>query len=176
MAGVVPLKDVPGSDQRVAFAVFRSVEGRPAANMVEHGPVESFDLHPDEPDAWEAIGILTLLPVQLSPCDTTRPEGTADSGIRRVELGYLFLPESWGLGYATESLLAMLRWYLDSLRSADVTKGVELEANVHPDNSGSIRVLYKLGFQEVGRTDREDFVHLGEARRKNSVLHFQRLG
>ncbi|KXJ85536.1 GNAT domain-domain-containing protein [Microdochium bolleyi] len=176
MAGVIPLQDVPDSDQRFAFTVFKPVVGSTTQKEAEHRPAESFDRHPNDPNAWEAVGILTLLPLRHPPFDKTHPGGIADSGNRKVELGYLFLPDSWGLGYATESLLALLRWYLDTLCSADVTNRVELKASVHPDNSGSIRVLHKLGFQEVGRTEGEDIIYLGEAKRKNSVLHFRRMG
>ena len=56
-----------------------------------------------------------------------------------AETGYLFAHDSWGRGYATESLLAMV----DVARSIGL-KG--LSAHCHPDHRASIHVLEKCGF------------------------------
>lgn len=57
-----------------------------------------------------------------------------------AEVGYLFLPEFMGKGYATESLKALLNWAYEEHQiekySAVVTEG----------NSASERVLAKCGF------------------------------
>jgi RimJ/RimL family protein N-acetyltransferase len=63
----------------------------------------------------------------------TNPERT------KAEFGYMFLPEHFGNGYATESLLAAMR-YASSL-------GLQsLQATVTDGNTGSCRVLEKCGF------------------------------
>ena len=57
--------------------------------------------------------------------------------------GYLLARDSWGLGYATETLYAMS----DLARSLDV---VRLYAICHLDNRASQRVLEKCGFLREG--------------------------
>lgn len=59
---------------------------------------------------------------------------------KRAELGYWFLPEYWGKGYAFEStqqVLNHLRHHLNIHRIA---------AEVEPENVASKRLLRKLGF------------------------------
>lgn len=56
-----------------------------------------------------------------------------------TDLGYRFLPEAWGKGYATESAAAIL----DAQASRfGLTRTIGL---VEPDNRASVRVLQKLG-------------------------------
>lgn len=64
----------------------------------------------------------------------------------RWELGYLFRPQYWGNGYATESCLAAI----DSLRKELEGRAI-LVAYVDPGNDESIKVLKKLRFDVVGR-------------------------
>lgn len=67
------------------------------------------------------------------------------NGFKNVyELGYRFLPESWGKGYASESAGASLNYGFNIL---DV--GV-IYASATIDNAGSNHVLRKLGFTEKG--------------------------
>lgn len=62
-----------------------------------------------------------------------------------VDLGYRFLPEYWGQGFATESARACVDF-------AFTTMGVhELWAFVLPKNKASIRVLEKLDFERDDR-------------------------
>ena len=56
-----------------------------------------------------------------------------------VDVGYAFLPEFWGQGYAFEAAAATLRQAADKFRLSRVI-GVVSEGN-----TGSIRVLEKLG-------------------------------
>lgn len=58
-----------------------------------------------------------------------------------VEIGFAFLPEHCGLGYAMESARAAIA---DGRRKADLRR---LAAITQPDNSSSIRVLEKLGLR-----------------------------
>lgn len=58
-----------------------------------------------------------------------------------VDIGYRFLPDCWGKGYATESALALMQ---DGRRAHGFTRIV---GTVHPDNPGSARVLEKLGLR-----------------------------
>ena len=63
--------------------------------------------------------------------------------LNAVELGYRYLRNSWGCGYATEAARALLA---EIYRSADLDR---ILACTHPDNDASIKVLEKLGFQFV---------------------------
>lgn len=62
-----------------------------------------------------------------------------------VDLGYRFLPEHWGRGYATEAGAATLAFGFETLELPRII------ALVLPDNAASIRVLEKLGLRFVGK-------------------------
>jgi len=58
-----------------------------------------------------------------------------------VDIGYRFLPDCWGKGYATESAAALMR---DGPRAPQFGRVV---GTVNPDNPASGRVLEKLGLR-----------------------------
>ena len=61
-----------------------------------------------------------------------------------VDLGYAFLPEYWGLGFAREAARACLAWGRESL-------GLEaVLAIVTSTNAASIRLLEDLDFRRTG--------------------------
>lgn len=62
----------------------------------------------------------------------------------RAEVGYELAPEWWGQGVMPEALAAMLDFGFARMGLHSV------EAQIHPDNSGSRRVLEKLGFVQEG--------------------------
>jgi [ribosomal protein S5]-alanine N-acetyltransferase len=69
-----------------------------------------------------------------------------------VDLGYAYLPRYWSKGYAIEAALAMKQY-------ARETVGLKrLVAVVDPQNSGSIRLLEKLGmkFERMVKLARDD--------------------
>lgn len=67
------------------------------------------------------------------------------NGFKNVyELGYRFLPEFWGKGYATESALASLDLGFNQL-NAD-----KIYAYADVDNKSSNHILTKLGFENKG--------------------------
>ena len=63
----------------------------------------------------------------------------------KAELGYLFLPEAWGFGYAAEACAAALGWFAGALPGEPVVLATQT-ANVR-----SMRLAAKLGFTEVER-------------------------
>lgn len=65
------------------------------------------------------------------------------------ELGYRFLPEKWGKGYATETAKASLNYGFNTLKT-DI-----FYAYVHEENEASIKTLEKLGFENKGRFEDE---------------------
>ena len=67
------------------------------------------------------------------------------NGMKNVyELGYRFLPEYWGKGYATETAIAALNYAFNEIKT-DIVYAMAVTENV-----GSNRVLQKLGFEELG--------------------------
>ena len=68
-----------------------------------------------------------------------------ERGTGKAELGYLFLPEAWGFGYAAEACAAALDW-LDSTLPGEPVVLFTQTANVR-----SMRLAAKLGFTEVER-------------------------
>jgi RimJ/RimL family protein N-acetyltransferase len=66
-------------------------------------------------------------------------------GAGEAELGYLFLPQAWGCGYAAEACAAALGW-LD-----DVLPGEPVVLKTQTANARSMRLAAKLGFTEVER-------------------------
>jgi len=59
------------------------------------------------------------------------------------ELGYRFLPETWGKGYATESGKASLEYGFNDLKAEIIY------AYAHCENLASNHILTKLGFEKT---------------------------
>ena len=60
---------------------------------------------------------------------------------------------AWGKGYMVEALAAALAWGFDGMELNRV------EAQVHPDNDASIRLVRRLGFAQEGRLREAGFWH-----------------
>lgn len=83
-----------------------------------------------------------------------------------VELGYVFHPSSWGKGYATESVAALVARFWE-LRPTIRT----ITAKTDTENYESMRVLVKCGFLEVGREDASVVLPaFGEGKRDSVVF------
>ncbi|WP_344182958.1 GNAT family N-acetyltransferase [Kribbella lupini] len=67
------------------------------------------------------------------------------AAVGKIDLGYLFLPRSWGSGYAAEACAAALDW-LDS-----VLPGEPVVLATQTANTSSMRLAAKLGFAELER-------------------------
>jgi RimJ/RimL family protein N-acetyltransferase len=85
------------------------------------------------------IGMITLDRRDAERTGHLRP----DAG--EAELGYMFLPEAWGCGYAAEACAAALDWFADALPSEPVVLCTQTA------NERSMRLAAKLGFTEVER-------------------------
>ncbi|WP_185145547.1 GNAT family N-acetyltransferase [Chryseobacterium shandongense] len=78
------------------------------------------------------------------------------------DLGYRFLPEFWGKGYASESAKASLDFGFNGLK-IDV-----IYAHAHSENQASNHVLKKLGFRKTGEfTEPDGICFWYELNRKN---------
>jgi len=103
-----------------------------ARNYILNGPVESY----------ERLGFglyLTELKETATPigmCGLIKRETLDD-----VDIGYAFLPEFWGQGYAAEATAAVLAYGREVLNLKRIVAIVSL------DNERSINVLSKLGLK-----------------------------
>ena len=134
-------------------------------------------LDPSLPPQNRADGTLTyLLGVEerSNPGVLIGDMGCHDANPRTEEVGYMFLDEFWGKGYATEALKAYLDHYWSLERkeyvriicegekenlaiNADEEAEVEvLRAIAEAGNVGSINVLRKCGFKETRRFQHEN--------------------
>lgn len=68
-----------------------------------------------------------------------------ESSGRAAIIGYTFASAHWGRGYATESVGALV----DALMAVGVRR---FTATIAPENTNSMRVVERLGFQHEGRT------------------------
>ncbi|MFJ4869022.1 GNAT family N-acetyltransferase [Streptomyces sp. NPDC088757] len=66
-------------------------------------------------------------------------------GAGETELGYLFLPEAWGRGYAAEACAAALGW------CAGARPGEPVVLRTRTANDRAMRLAARLGFTEVER-------------------------
>ncbi len=88
------------------------------------------------------VGMITLDRREPELPGHVRPEG------REAELGYMFLPEAWGHGYASEACTAALDWFVRALPGEPVVLSCQTA------NDRSMRVAAKLGFTEVERFEK----------------------
>ena len=72
------------------------------------------------------------------------------AAVGKVDLGYLFLPRTWGSGYAAEACAAALGW-LDG-----VLPGEPVVLTTQTANARSMSLAAKLGFTEVERFEAWD--------------------
>jgi ribosomal-protein-alanine N-acetyltransferase len=82
----------------------------------------------------------------------------------RAEIGYELAQEWWGQGVMTEALAAMLQFGFTRMGLHSV------EAQIHPANNGSRRVLEKLGFVQEGYF-RENYLDPVEARFTDTAVY-----
>jgi len=153
MAGILP-RNATGKKVKIAFAVLPSVTETQTAKA-------------------EALGIVTLLSTTFrlasEPAADPEDDGTT------VELGYLFHPDSWGNGFATESLREFISAYVKQ-RAAREQQGdmqFEIRASAHSANGASVRVLETLGFEELGRFEHEGRLPLSKEASREVILHMR---
>ncbi len=106
-----------------------------AAAYLTEGPLASYATHGH--GLWLVQHRVTGNPMGM--CGLIKRDSLPE-----VDLGYAFVPEFWGLGYASEAAAACLAWGRDTLGLAG------LLAIVSPGNTASIRLLQGLEFQLTG--------------------------
>jgi len=90
------------------------------------------------------IGVVTLDRRDAERPGHVRPDGG------EAELGYMFLPQAWGCGYAAEACAAALDWFAGAFPSLPVVLCTQTA------NDPSMRLAAKLGFTEVARFEEYD--------------------
>ncbi len=85
------------------------------------------------------------------------------NGFKNVyELGYRFLPEFWGKGYATESAKASLDLGFHQLNADNIYAYADVE------NQSSNHILTKIGFENKGSfLDKDDLCNWFELKKSN---------
>lgn len=165
MAGIIP-PPMPTNKIRIPYWVLYSERNGKL--------IQPLDVDQKE---WKMAGIVTLL------CTNFKLEGETDDCERgdnepykAVELGYLFMPEVWGKGVATESVQAIVDYYQELIHSnMPVEIPREVQATAHEKNIGSRRVLEKTGFKEVGRFEGQANLPLVEESLTHTAVHYRRL-
>ena len=127
---IVTLVNQPSFLRFIGDKKVRTIED--ARNYIQTGPRENY----------KRYGFGQYL-VQLK--ETNKPIGMCGllkrDTLEDPDLGFAFLPEAWGNGYAFEAASAVLEHARDHLKLNRVL------AITNPDNDASIKLLGRLGFQ-----------------------------
>lgn len=103
-----------------------------ARRYLANGPMASYEQH-----GYGLYGVeLKASGEPAGMCGLVRRDYLEDA-----DIGFAFLPQFWGRGYAFESAAAVMAHGLGSLGLRRIL-GI-----VSPDNAGSVRVLVKLGLR-----------------------------
>jgi len=101
---------------------------------------------PGPPDRPPGLFTVDLGGAMIGQVILSRAEGlSVPAAAGKAELGYLFLPQAWGFGYATEACAAALGWLASELPGEPVVLFTQTA------NARSMRLAAKLGFTEAGR-------------------------
>jgi RimJ/RimL family protein N-acetyltransferase len=125
---MLELLNDPAFIQNIGDRKIRSVDGAKA--YIQNGPAASYAKHGfglylvQLKDTGESIGMCGLI---------------KRDQLKDVDIGYAFLPKYWSKGYAIESARAVKDY------AHEVIGLKRIVAIVDPRNTGSIRVLEKLG-------------------------------
>jgi RimJ/RimL family protein N-acetyltransferase len=119
------------------------------------GPHDEFERAvPEEPNRRPGLFVVDLDGamigiVTIDRRDAERP-GHVRPGGGEAELGYLFLPEAWGCGYAAEACTAAHDWFAGTLPGEPVVLCTQTA------DDRSIRLAKKLGFTEAEQFEEYD--------------------
>jgi RimJ/RimL family protein N-acetyltransferase len=101
---------------------------------------------PEAPERHPGLFIVDLDGATIGQVILRRAKGlSVPAAAGKAELGYLFLPEAWGFGYAAEACAAALGWLAGEL------PGEPAVLFTQTANARSMRLAAKLGFTEAER-------------------------
>ena len=109
-----------------------------AEDYLRQGPLASYATHGH--GLWMVQHRVTGAPMGM--CGLIKRETLPE-----IDLGYAFVPEFWGLGFAQEAAAACVAFGWEQLRCEGIL------AIVSPGNRPSIRLLEALGFVAQGRME-----------------------
>jgi RimJ/RimL family protein N-acetyltransferase len=138
---IIDLVNQPSFIQNIRDVGVRTVAD--AEKYLENGPISSY--------AKNGFGLLAVIlndtGQSIGMCGLIKRDTLED-----VDIGYAFLPEFWGRGYAVEAAQAVMTHAKEKLGLKRVV------AIVDPVNTGSIRVLEKIGmvFEKMVRLSEDD--------------------
>lgn len=149
----------PPAPIKTARLVLRESESRDRAAVIDllaspevgaylGGPQPRDELErtmPEVPERRPGLFMVDLDGGMIGQIMLTRGTGHLRQAAGRVEFGYLFLPQSWGRGYAAEACAAALDWFAGALPGEPVVLATQ-SANIR-----SMRLAAKLGFIEAER-------------------------
>ncbi|MBF9066736.1 GNAT family N-acetyltransferase [Streptacidiphilus fuscans] len=154
--GTVPWPPAPITTERL---VLRQSEARDRAAVVEllasaevnaylGGPQPREQLErsvAETPERRPGLFVIESDGATIGTVELNRRHGEHANHVRpeAAELGYLFLPQAWGHGYAAEACAAALRWH------ADARPGEPVVLRTQTANTRSLRLAAKLGFTQV---------------------------
>jgi RimJ/RimL family protein N-acetyltransferase len=151
--------DWPPAPIRTERLVLRESEARDRAAFIElsaspevgtyiGGPRPRDELEravPEVPGRRPGLFVVDLGGAMIGTITLDRATGHVGPAAGEAELGYMFLPEAWGCGYAAEACAAALGWFAGALPGEPVVLATQI-ANVR-----SMRLAARLGFTEVQR-------------------------
>lgn len=130
-------------------AAFIELLASPEVHTYLGGPRVRDDLAremPGVPEQWPGSFVVDLDGAMIGQILLRRAtEHRRPVAAGKVDLGYLFLPQAWGYGYAAEACAAALDWF------AGVLPGEPVVLATQTANVRSMRLAAKLGFTEVER-------------------------
>jgi RimJ/RimL family protein N-acetyltransferase len=130
-------------------AVFIELLASPEVGTYLGGPRPRDELEremPAVPERRPGLFIVDLDGAMIGQVILSRATGlSVPAAGGKAELGYLFLPEAWGFGYAAEACAAALGWLAGELPGEPVVLFTQTA------NARSMRLAAKLGFTEAGR-------------------------
>ncbi|MDG4778156.1 GNAT family protein [Micromonospora sp. WMMD961] len=101
---------------------------------------------PGVPERWSGSFVVDLDGAMIGQILLRRAmEHRRPAAVGKADLGYLFVPQAWGFGYAAEACAAALGWF------DGVLPGEPVVLTTQTANAGSMRLAAKLGFSEVER-------------------------
>lgn len=133
---ILRLLNEPSFIANIADKGVRSLEQ--AEDYLRKGPLASYAEHGH--GLWLVAHRVTGAPMGMCGL-IKRP------ALPEVDLGYAFVPEYWGLGFAREAAAACL-----ARARGEFSLGAVM-AIVAPGNAASIRLLEALGFTSTGRME-----------------------
>jgi len=118
-------------------------------------PCDEFErAMPDAPRRRPGLFVVDLDGALIRTITLDRRDAERSGRVRpdggEAELGYMFLPEAWGYGYAAEACAAALDWFAGALPGEPVVLCTQTA------NDRSMRLAAKLGFTEVERFEEYD--------------------